>query len=1171
MIKSINIKIIILLAVFVGSVSGQSGMKEYSTIISKLENQLIKKIQLFDGRYPEYTIDGKWKYREKVNWFSGFAAGELFKLAEITENTELIKSALEISDHLIDYAGIDYTHDMGFIFIHSVINAYKKTGDKKYKNAALKAAEMLAKRFNDSGNFIRAWGKLGSENKAGVVIIDTMMNLELLFWAAREFGIPEYYDIAYKHALTCLNEHVRDDFTSFHVVEFDPGSGKLIKKYTHQGFADSSTWARGQAWGIYGFAESYKNTGDERFLNASKKMADYFISKLPADYVPYWDLDLSGKEVLRDASAGAIAASGLDLLAEQCADKCEFEKYKLYSNKITESLLENYTFLNSNRETEEGLLIHTIYNYHSNWGVDESFPCGDYYFIEAVNKYIKRNRLANKTNQLREKINLNQNWFYLEDNTDYCDLIKSPKTWVVVDLPHSWNKYDAVDQEPGYRRDASWYQKELFIPIIQSDKKYFLEFEAVNIKSEVYVNNKLAGKHLGGYIGFKYDITQFLTAGKNEILVKADNSIDRSIIPSQKSDFFIYGGITRDVWLDVIPKSHLDSLRIVTQNVSNNSAELSAAFSSENIIENSKAVISINDPWGKVILEKEYLLKKNNLISLPKISDPVLWSVDEPNLYSINIKIKSNNEFIDSISESFGLRWFEFKEHGAFYLNGKRLKLRGTHRHEEFAGLANALPNEMHWNEMKMIKDMGANFVRLAHYPQDPVVYKACDELGLLVWDELPWCRGGVGDEGWQNTTKHLFKEQIYQNFNHPSIIIWSVGNEVYWLPEYENGDDLDLLRKFTKELNDIAHTLDPSRVTSIRKFYEGSDIVDVFSPSIWAGWYSGVYKSYDKALDEAIAKYKRFFHAEYGGSSHLGRHSETPITGDGILNPDEWSEDVNQVKVKNIAKIGDWSESYIVDLFDWHLMVSESKDNFTGNAQWAFKDFATPLRPENSIPYMNQKGLVDREGNPKDAYYVFKSYWNKKDKFVYIQSATWTERYGTEDAKREVSVFSNCEEVELILNGESEGIRKKNIAVFPASGLSWNVQFKEGENELIAIGKDGDKSVTNKLVINYLTQKYGKPEEIVLEKKRLPNSNYLIVAKVVDSNGNICADFNERIYFSQSGSGKLLTNYGTYDKSDVIEFANGKASIQFKAVPFKKATIEARTQDFKGAWIQID
>jgi len=531
----------------------------------------------------------------------------------------------------------------------------------------------------------------------------------------------------------------------------------------------------------------------------------------------------------------------------------------------------------------------------------------------------------------------------------------------------------------------------------------------------------------------------------------------------------------------------------------------------------------------------------------------------------------SDGKIIDEISDRFGLRWFEFKEHGAFYLNGKRLKLRGTHRHEDFAGMANAMPNELHRRDMEMIKEMGANFVRLAHYPQDPEVYKSADELGLLIWDELPWCRGGLGDIQWQETTKNLFKEQINRNYNNPSIIIRSIGNEVYWLPDYEGGDNINNLRKFAIELNDIAHALDPQRLTSIRKFYEGADIVDVFSPSIWAGWYSGVYKSYGNAVDDALKKYKRFFHAEYGGSSHLGRHSEFPVTGDGMLNPDEWTEAVNQVKVDNVAKIGDWSENYIVDLFDWHLSVSENNDDFSGNAQWAFKDFGTPLRPENSLPYINQKGLVDREGNPKDSYYVFKSYWNKNDKFVYIESHTWDERFGALNDFRNVCVFSNCTEVELFLNGISMGIKTKNLNEFPASGLNWDINFAAGVNELIAFGKTEKGLVSDTLILNYYNEKNSKPEEIFLSAERLANANYLITATVVDLTGRRCIDFNDRVYFSISGSGSLIENYGTYTKSSVIEFANGKAQIEFKKPPFDECTIEARTQDFKGSYLIIE
>ncbi|MBU0476251.1 MAG: glycoside hydrolase family 88 protein [Bacteroidetes bacterium] len=1148
--------------------------------INKTENQLIEKDNTFDGRYPEFTKDGKYQYREKVNWFSGFIGGELWNMYDITGNEELKLRAIKHADSLIQFASIDYTHDMGFIFLPTLVETYKRTGDVKYKNAAIKAARMLAKRFNQNGNYIRAWGKLGSKNNAGLMIIDTMMNLELLFWAAGESGDYTLYDIAYKHAITCLNENVRSDYSSFHVVEFNPESGEVVKRFTHQGATDESTWARGQAWGIYGFANAYKYTGDERFLNASKKMAKYFLNYLPADSVPYWDLSLSGDNVPRDASAATIAASGLYLLSDLSQNKNDYLNYKKSATIIAKSVINKYSFLNSGRSTEEGLLIHTVYNYHKGWAIDESYPCGDFYFTEMLNKYYKEQSLKeiDVDTETRKDVLLNDNWFYLEDNVlEINKLYQSPVEWQKVNLPHTWNKFDIVDYEPGYRRDGSWYQKYLSLKNINPNKAYKLYFEGVNISSLIYVNGKKAGGHIGGYVGFEVDITDFITEGENEILVRADNSINKEIIPSQLSDFFIYGGISRDVWLKIIPKSHISKVNISTPIVSNEIAKTNLDISiSTNEISKVLLNIDLIDPKGKKVQHQakniSNLASNNYQIKLDEIVNPILWDIENPNLYIVKIELSNNGKIIDSISETFGYRWYEFREHDAFYLNGKRVFLRGTHRHEEFAGLGNALSNERHRQDIKDIKDMGANFVRLAHYPQDPEVYNACDELGILVWDELPWCRGGVGNSEWKANTTRLFKEQINQNINHPSIIMWSVGNEVYWLPEFENGGDIDVLRKFTTDLNDIAHQLDPGRVTSIRKFYEGSDIVDVFSPSIWSGWYSGVYKNYEKAIVDAQKKYPRFFHAEYGGSSHVGRHTDNPITGDGIINPDEWSEAVNQIKVQNIAQIGDWSESYIVDLFDWSLLVSENNPKLTGNAQWAFRDFGTPLRPENAIPYMNQKGLMDREGKPKDAYYVFKSYWNQDSKFCYIQSHTWLDRSSPENQSKDVRVYSNCSSVELIVNKENKGVIEKDIKKFPAGGLVWNINFKKGCNEIISNGFENGKLVaSDTIVVNYSFQKNQKPEEFKLSSSRLDNGNYLISAIAVDKDGKRCLDYNGRVYFTAEGKGKLFENYGFAGRSSIIEMANGKATIEFKSVPFEKSIIEIRNQNFKGNYLEIN
>ena len=373
-------------------------------VLKSVGEQLIKKDKIFNGRFPIYTVNGQWIFSDKPNWFSGFTAGELWYLYDMTGNEEFKSRALVHADNLIQHASMDNTHDLGFIFINSCVKAYQHTGNRKYRDAAIEAARMLAKRYNPNGNFIRAWGKLGTEDREGLLIIDTMMNLELLFWAAKETGDYILYDVAYKHAITCMNESVRNNYSSYHVIEFDPETGEVMQKRTHQGFSDESTWARGQAWGIYGFTIAYKFTQDERFFGISKNMADYFLNNLPNDLVPRWDLDLKADSVTRDASAAAIAASGMFLISELTELKSEHQKYLDYAIRINDSLSKNYLFTNSTRSVEEGILLHTVYNYHKDWGIDESYPAGDFYFIECLKKNsIKTTRELHNRIKLKEQ------------------------------------------------------------------------------------------------------------------------------------------------------------------------------------------------------------------------------------------------------------------------------------------------------------------------------------------------------------------------------------------------------------------------------------------------------------------------------------------------------------------------------------------------------------------------------------------------------------------------------------------------------------------------------------------------------------------------------------------------------------------------------------------------
>ncbi len=806
---------------------------------------------------------------------------------------------------------------------------------------------------------------------------------------------------------------------------------------------------------------------------------------------------------------------------------------------------------------------------------------------------------------------LNQSWNYYPTPVEQPERLDRDHGAIKVNLPHTWNATDPTDTVPGYRRDAGWYRKQLQITADPEPKRYLLYFEGANMTAEVYVNGQYAGGHVGGYLGFEIDVTTFLSHfGLNEILVRVDNGVDRQIIPSQKADFVLYGGLTRDVYVRIRPENYISAIQIDTPLVSSKSARVSAMVEVQRTEKTSQLTAELKEQTDKTatfeVQRTEMKAETLQLtlevkgqtdetvvfaeieveagtgpvqmqLELPEILEPALWSPATPNLYTLHTTLKDQDGvLVHQAAERFGLRWFGFTEDGSFELNGERLLLRGTHRHEEYAGYGAAMPNELHVRDMQMIKEIGANFVRLAHYPQDPAVYQAADELGLILWDELPWCRGGLGDETWKENTESMLREMIKQNRNHASVFFWSLGNEIYWEPDFEGGGDEAALNGYLQHLNNIAHEMDPSRLTSIRKYYAGSDIVDVFSPSIWAGWYGGGYHQYEAALLEAQKKYPALLHMEYGGSSHVGRSNSNPPGGDGLKGGQaSVAEMVNQSGVVSVAKGGDWSESYIVDLFDWHLKVSESLPNFGGNAQWAFKDFSTPLRPENPLPYINQKGLVDRQGRPKEAYWVFKSYWTKDPAFCHIYGHNWTERHGKKGTTQRIRVYCNTDSAQLTLNGKALEEKSKDPALFPASGLFWDVSLEQGINKLSVTGKSAGKEVaSDSLEISYTENKYGKLANIKLSSKRLDDGLILIEAIAVDKAGRRVHSSRERIYFSHVNAGTggvLLESYGTPDKSAIIELANGRATILFDpAEDGGIAVIEVRSQSFKGSYIRL-
>jgi beta-galactosidase len=676
-----------------------------------------------------------------------------------------------------------------------------------------------------------------------------------------------------------------------------------------------------------------------------------------------------------------------------------------------------------------------------------------------------------------------------------------------------------------------------------------------------------AGNHTGGYDEFTVDITDHVnkfTANplyksqfreKIPMAIRCDNSRDLEMIPSDLSDFNLYGGLYRYVNLVYVPSLYFESIFLAANpsgDKKSGSIKLSGTLLCKGDIKTGSAEIKILSPDKKVIsstiVPLESFEGKKELLSV-SVKNPILWSPSNPALYSCEVTLKSPaGEQI--ITEKFGFRSFEFISKGPFMLNGERLLLRGTHRHEDHAGVAQAMTEGMIREEMIMMKEMGVNFIRLGHYQQSRIVLDLCDSLGFLVWEEIPWCRGGIGGDIYREQARRMLTNMINQHYNHPSVIIWGLGNENDWPGDFEKFEQ-DRIRAFMQELNDLSHKLDPSRKTAIRRCAFCKDIVDVYSPSIWAGWYSGRYSQYKTVSEKEMQGVNNFLHVEWGGDSHARRHSEDP---DKILSQVSTANGVAEKAgdaslyggSTRVSKDGDWSESYICNLIDWHLKEQETMPWLTGTAYWPFKDFSTPIRPENPVPYMNQKGVVERDFTRKEAYFVFKSYWTTKP-MAHIYGHSWPVRWGDENEAKMIKVYSNCPEAELFVNGKSQGIKKRNSQDFPASGLRWNVVLNKGENKVKVVAKNGKESVTDEISFIYQTEKWGKPSRVVLEKIDEKPGMVTIQARLLDDMGILCLDARNYIEFLLVGDGKLIDNQGTSSGSRKLQAYNGRAIISIK------------------------
>ncbi len=668
---------------------------------------------------------------------------------------------------------------------------------------------------------------------------------------------------------------------------------------------------------------------------------------------------------------------------------------------------------------------------------------------------------------MAQRINttINSAWKFHKGDINAAVKNLNTEEWQIVNLPHTWNVEDAFDEAPGYYRGIGWYVKELSVPPEWKGKSVVLKFEGANQKAEVFLNGNLIGSHVGGYTAFCFDISDSLKYGaENTVAVKLNNEYDENI-PPLNADFTFYGGIYRNVRLIVAEPVHFelcndasDGVFVETPLVNEQNAMVTVSGSVVNRTSKSKKVIvetSIIDKSGKVVAQETSKLSlspnSKNDFSLDKlhIPAPKLWSPDSPYLYQTITQIRENSKaatIFDKMVLPVGFRWYEFDSEGAFWLNGKPLKLVGASRHQDFKGLGNALPDRYHFNDYKKIKDLGLNFVRLAHYPQAPEVYRTCDELGLIVWSEIPVVSDITESKDFTLNCLNMQREHIRQTRNHPCIVFYGYMNEVLIRLQYGRGltdearqQAINARLDLAKQLNALTKTEAPGRYTVMAMhnspMYNESglaDIPDVVGWNLYFGWYYGDVDDLTKFLAEQHSLYpkRRMIVSEFGPGADVRIHTKTP---------EPW----------------DYSEDYQYVMHASYLKQMMNMPYLAGFAAWNFADFGSNGRAD-AIPFVNQKGLLNFDRTEKDICGLYRAYFSPEP-VVHIASHNYTYRTGIEDSEGagictdSIKIFSNQEKIELILNGKTLG--QKQVKDHEAN---FEVPFIKGKNLLTAVDENG-------------------------------------------------------------------------------------------------------------------
>ena len=676
--------------------------------------------------------------------------------------------------------------------------------------------------------------------------------------------------------------------------------------------------------------------------------------------------------------------------------------------------------------------------------------------------------------QQRVVYTINDGWKFTKGSPFEAQLTGcDDSSWETVNIPHTWNDKDADDETPGFYRGPVWYRKQLFIDKSQEGRRAMIYFEGANQEVRFYLNGQFVGEHKGGYTRFCFDITPHLRYGQENLFAIYVNNVYNPNIPPLSADFTFFGGIYRDVYLQFMNPVHIatndyasSGVYIRTPEVNNSAASVEITTLLTNDMPQAAEIRVENiicDADGKEVKKTQAEVKlaagetKTDISKKIKIDSPRLWDIDDPYRYMVYTRIldKRKGTLLDEVVNPLGLRWFKFDSEKGFFLNGKGRKLIGTARHQDYFQKGNALRDELHVQDVLLLKEMGGNYLRVSHYPQDPVIMEMCDKLGIVTSVEIPVVNAVTETEEFLHNSVEMAKEMVRQDFNRPSVMIWGYMNEIFLRRPYTEGKQLEDYYRFTEKvaraLEATIREEDPSRYTmmayhNMPQYYEDAHLTEIPMIQGWnlyQGWYEPDINEFQRLLDRAHKAYKGkvLMVTEYGPGVDPRVHSYQP-------------------------ERFDFSQEYGLVYHKHYLNEMMKRPFIAGSSLWNLNDFYSESRVD-AVPHVNNKGVVGLNREKKDVYWFYKTALSRRPILV-IGNREWKSRGGVvntaqKECIQSVPVFSNAEEVELFVNNKSLGKKKieDNYALF-------DVPFVGGENLLEAVAVTGDNKLCDMLRIQF-------------------------------------------------------------------------------------------------------